>query len=129
MATQKTATPRRLLLLARPEWRLLSAGVAFLALGSAMGLLYPQGMRIIIDGVLGGGRPELVDRAAIFMVAVALVQGVSIAARYTVFSVAGERVVARLREQLFSGILDQEIAFFDQRRTGELTNRLSSDTT
>ena len=123
------ATFRRLLQLARPEWRMLAAGIAFLAVGSVGGLLYPQGLRIIIDGVLGGGKLELVDRAALFMVLVAAVQGVSIAARYTVFSIAGERAVARLREQLFKGILDQEIGFFDQRRTGELTNRLSSDTT
>jgi ATP-binding cassette subfamily B protein len=128
-ALKKTATLRRLLLLARPEWRLLAAGVGFLALGSAMGLLYPQGMRVIIDGVLGGGKTKLVDEAALFMVAAALVQGVAIASRYTLFSVAGERAVARIRERLFAGILDQEIAFFDERRTGELTNRLSSDTT
>jgi ATP-binding cassette subfamily B protein len=128
MPAPKTATLRRLLLLARPEWRLLAAGVVFLALGSAMGLLYPQGMRIIIDGVLGGRQLKLVDQAALFMVAAALVQGLSIAARYTLFSVAGERAVARIRERLFSSILDQEIAFFDERRTGELTSRLSSDT-
>jgi ATP-binding cassette subfamily B protein len=129
MANLKGSTLRRLLQLARPEWRLLVAGMLFLTVGSAMGLLYPQGLRIIIDGVLGGGRLELVDKAALFMVGVALVQGVAIAARATFFSLAGERAVARLREQLFGGILDQEIAFFDQRRTGELTNRLSSDTT
>ena len=128
-ASKKTATLSRLLRLARPEWKLLAAGVAFLALGSAMGLLYPQGMRIIIDGVLGGGKTSLIDKAALFMVAAALVQGASIASRAALFSIAGERAVARIRERLFKGILDQEIAFFDERRTGELTNRLSSDTT
>src|SRR3954471_19097509 len=123
------ATLRRLLALARPEWRMLAVGMVFLAIGSAMGLLYPQGLRIIIDGVLGGGRLELVDKAALLMVGAALVQGVSIAARGTAFSIAGERAVTRLRERLFARILDQEIGFFDERRTGELTNRLSSDTT
>jgi ATP-binding cassette subfamily B protein len=129
MDSPKSATLRRLLQLARPEWRLLAGGMVFLAVGSAMGLLYPQGLRVIIDGVLGGGRPALVDKAALFMVGVALLQGVAIASRAVLFGLAGERAVARLREKLFSGILDQEIGFFDQRRTGELTNRLSSDTT
>jgi len=124
----RKATIRRLLLLARPEWKLLGAGVFFLALGSAMALLYPQGMRVIIDGVLGGGESRLVDRAALFMVAVALLQALAVSARYTSISVAGERAVTRIREQLFAGILDQEIGFFDQRRTGELTSRLASDT-
>jgi len=124
----KTATVRRLLQLARPEWKLLGAGLVFLAVGSAMGLLYPQGIRLIIDGVLGSGRRDMVDRAALFMVAVAFVQALAISARATFIAVAGERAVTRIREQLFSRILDQEIAFFDERRTGELTNRLSADT-
>lgn len=34
----------------------------------------------------------------------------------------------RLRTSLFSSILRQEVAFFDKTRTGELINRLSSDT-
>src|SRR5438105_6963797 len=129
MALPKGATLRRLLQLARPERRLLAGGMAFLAVGSAMGLLYPQGLRVIIDGVLAGGKPALVDKAALFMVGVALVQGIAIASRAVLFGLAGERAVARLREKLFGGILNQEIGFFDQRRTGELTNRLSSDTT
>ncbi|MGZ6125982.1 MAG: ABC transporter ATP-binding protein [Myxococcales bacterium] len=124
----RKATVRRLLALARPEWRLLGAGVLFLALGSAMALLYPQGMRVIIDGVLGGSQPREVDRAALFMVGVALLQALAVSARFTLISVAGERAVTRVREKLFASILDQEIAFFDQRRTGELTSRLASDT-
>ncbi len=124
----RKATVRRLLALARPEWRLLGAGVFFLSLGSAMALLYPQGMRVIIDGVLGGSAPGLVDRAALFMVGVALLQALAVSARHTLISVAGERAVTRVRERLFASILDQEIGFFDQRRTGELTSRLSSDT-
>jgi ABC-type multidrug transport system fused ATPase/permease subunit len=37
--------------------------------------------------------------------------------------------VARLRRQLFEKIMRLEIGFFDMTRTGELINRLSSDTT
>ena len=33
-----------------------------------------------------------------------------------------------MRKTLFSHIINQEIAFFDKTRTGELTSRLSSDT-
>jgi len=44
------------------------------------------------------------------------------------FTLAGERVVARLRKALFAQIISLEIAFFDESQTGELLNRLSSDT-
>src|SRR5207302_1500891 len=54
MPSPRAGTLRRIFTLARPEWRSIAAGTAFLALGSAMGLLYPQGLRVILDSVLGG---------------------------------------------------------------------------
>ena len=33
--------------------------------------------------------------------------------RHVLFAVAGERVVARLRERLYRAIVEQEVAFFD----------------
>lgn len=45
------------------------------------------------------------------------------------FNLAGEKVVARLRAALFCQILSLEIGFFDGEQTGELLNRLASDTT
>lgn len=41
--------------------------------------------------------------------------------------VAGERIVAKLRKDLYSSLIVQEIGFFDETKTGELLNRLSSD--
>jgi ATP-binding cassette subfamily B protein len=52
-----------------------------------------------------------------------------VALRYYLFSVAGERIVTRLREAIYRSIIEQEIAFFDARRTGELTSRLTADAT
>jgi ATP-binding cassette subfamily B protein len=131
----RPAVLRRLLLLARPEWPRLAAGVLFLAMGAGASLAYPQFIRLVIDGALGGGAgpggfsgARLVNAGALAMGALALVQGVAVALRYAAFSLAGERVVTRLRERLFRAILDQEIAFFDAERTGELVSRLSSDT-
>lgn len=45
------------------------------------------------------------------------------------FSVVGGRVVVRLRLQLMDSLLAQDIGFFDVTKTGEITSRLSSDTT
>jgi ABC transporter fused permease/ATP-binding protein len=125
---KRSATLKRLLTLARPEWKLLGWGILCLAIGSAMSLLYPQGIRIIVDGALSAQSMSRIDKAAGLLAIIALVQGVAVAIRYMLFSVAGSRTVTRIREQVFQRILDQEIGFFDERRTGELTSRLSSDT-
>ncbi|KAF2899958.1 hypothetical protein ILUMI_06225 [Ignelater luminosus] len=39
----------------------------------------------------------------------------------------GERVAYNMKTDLFASILKQDIAFFDQQRTGEIVNRLTSD--
>lgn len=48
--------------------------------------------------------------------------------RAWLFTWAGQRLVARIRSKVFAAIIRQDIAFFDVNRTGELTNRLASDT-
>jgi ATP-binding cassette subfamily B protein len=118
----------RLIALARSEWTRLALGTLFLLLGSGASLVYPQGIRVVIDGALHGTSTATIDRVALLMAGVSLVFGISIALRYVLFSVAGERVVSKLRERLYRSIIDQEIGFFDARKTGELTSRLASDT-
>ena len=41
--------------------------------------------------------------------------------------VVGRRLSYRVRNQLFQGIVRQDIAFFDAASTGDLTSRLSWD--
>ncbi|MCB9640167.1 MAG: ATP-binding cassette domain-containing protein [Myxococcales bacterium] len=135
---EKTSNPerlqqtlKRLLALARPEIKTLSIGTLFLVLGTGMSLLYPQAIRVIMEAALDPkkGEKNLIDIAALSMTAIFLVQGIAIAFRSYLFTVSGERIVTRLRQDLYGRIIRQEIGFFDQRRTGELINRLASDTT
>ena len=119
---------RRLLALAVPEWRRLAAATVFLIIGGGASLAWPQIVRVLIDAAVAGGA-ETLNQAVLAMAAVFAVQGVAVAFRYYLFSVAGERIVTRLREAVFGAIVEQEIGFFDQRKTGELTSRLTSDAT
>nr|CAD1819431.1 unnamed protein product [Ananas comosus var. bracteatus] len=62
------------------------------------------------------------------IVIIVVVGSICTALRAWLFNSASERVVARLRKDLFSHLINQEIAFFDVTRTGELLSRLSEDT-
>ena len=123
-----SAMLKRILGLAKPEWKPLLVGTIFLLISSAMGLAYPQGIRIIMDEALGSKNTDMVDIAAVGMLAVFAIQGIATAFRSYLFTVTGERIVTQLRKHLFESIVEQEIGFFDDRKTGELTNRLASDT-
>ncbi len=115
--------------LARPEMRLLIPGTIALVVGTGTNLVFPLLLGSTMDEVLTGSDPSVLDRAALGLVAIFLIVGIATGLRAWLFTVAGERVVARLRQRLFGALMAQEVAFFDARKTGALTNRLASDTT
>ncbi len=119
----------RIIRLARPELRLLVWGTVALLITSGLSLAWPQLIRLIIDGILEGGGESSVNRWAGWLVVLLAVSAVLTGLRSYLFTVAGERIVARLRTTLYESVVRQEVAFFDRHRTGELTNRLASDTT
>ncbi|MBX2800602.1 MAG: ATP-binding cassette domain-containing protein [Myxococcales bacterium] len=119
----------RLLALARPEIGILTFATAALLISSGMGLVFPLAVQWMVDAIGGAQTWISFDQAALALLGLFLVQSVFSMLRAWLFTVAGERVVARLRTDLYSAILHQDIAFFDKSRTGELTNRLASDTT
>ena len=123
------AASRRLLALARPELRWLAIGTLALLAASALSLSYPLIIGHLVDGIVEGEGRAGLDRWALFLVLVFAGMGVATTIRAYLFTVAGERVVARLRKDLYGALIHQEIGFFDGQRTGELTNRLASDTT
>lgn len=130
MSESRQAVPvSRLLALARPEIRVLALATGALLISSSMMLAFPQVIRWMVDSVVVDGDLSRLNDAAGALVVLFLIQSVFAMVRAWLFTVAGERVVARLRTDLFRAVIGQEIAFFDKTRTGELTNRLASDTT
>ena len=114
--------------LARYRGRAFAALLALLAAALAT-LAVPIAVRRMIDFGFSAEGVALIDSYFLVMIAVAGVLAAASALRYYLVTTLGERIVADLRTRLFSAILDQDVEFFDQRRTGELTNRLAADTT
>src|SRR6516165_9228979 len=104
------ASLRRILLLARPEVSPLVLGTACAVVSSATNLLVPKVIGGIVDRatVPGWGVGSLNFYAA-GMVGIALVGAVASALRFALFTITGERIVARLRADLFARLMDQEI--------------------
>jgi ATP-binding cassette, subfamily B (MDR/TAP), member 9 len=64
-----------------------------------------------------------------YLVAASVAAGVFSGLRGSIFTIVGGRVNVRLRTHLMDSLLSQDIGFFDVTKTGEITSRLSSDTT
>ncbi|PHT32441.1 ABC transporter B family member 27 [Capsicum baccatum] len=71
---------------------------------------------------------EAVKNTILAIILIVVTGSLCTALRTWLFSSVSERVVARLIKNLFSHLIQQEIAFFDVTRTGELLSRLSEDT-
>lgn len=127
-------TLRRLYSLAWPErWPLFWATL-FLLASTGGNLVFPSATGKLLDEAMANvksGTVDLaqVDRMAIALVVIFAVTAAASALRFMLFSRAGERIVAKLRGDLYAAILSQDTAFFDGQKTGELSSRLSSDAT
>ncbi|XP_018018920.1 mitochondrial potassium channel ATP-binding subunit-like [Hyalella azteca] len=68
-----------------------------------------------------------VTQPALKLVKIYIVQAGFTFGYITCLTLMGERLAVQLREELFRSLLQQDIAFYDQHRTGELVNRLTAD--
>ncbi|XP_054713948.1 mitochondrial potassium channel ATP-binding subunit-like [Uloborus diversus] len=66
-------------------------------------------------------------KPAINLIYMYLVQSLFTFAYISTLSVSGERVARNMRRELFSSVIEQDIAFFDAHKTGEISSRLTND--
>ena len=121
---------RRLFVFARPyRGRIVAATVA-VAFASGLGLVFPRIMGNLVDSALGEvGTAETGDlnRFALILVFVFLLQAGFNFLRSYWLAIAGEGVVADLRRAVFDRVIRLGVPFFDRRKTGEITSRLTAD--
>jgi subfamily B ATP-binding cassette protein MsbA len=130
-ATPQVTSPRplgRLLPRIRPFLpRLIVAFVCLL--GSAgIALAFPQIVRRLLDAAFISANSSLLNRIAIGLLGLFAIQAVLNFVQVYLLTSTSELVIARLREDLFAHLIRLSPGFFTERRTGELTSRLSADT-
>jgi subfamily B ATP-binding cassette protein MsbA len=106
----------------------LAAAVIGVLFASALGLVFPLIMGDLVDTAVDAvGDTETLDRIALLLLAVFFLQAGFNYLRSYSLSVIGEGVVADLRRSVYARIVRLPVPFFDERRTGEITSRLTSD--
>ncbi|KAI5779739.1 P-loop containing nucleoside triphosphate hydrolase protein [Geopyxis carbonaria] len=124
----------RLLKIARPEARWLGAAFAFLLVSSSITMSIPFSIGKILDVATktdGGDNLLFGLTMPQFYTGLAAILCCGAGANYVriiLLRLVGERIVARLRANLFRRTYVQNAEFFDANRVGDLISRLSSDT-
>jgi ABC-type multidrug transport system fused ATPase/permease subunit len=125
---QSREQARFLLGFLRPhKWKIIFA-LAILIVSSAVSLIFPALIGKLIDVVLNEESVPYPLSAIAGALLVALVAQ-SVTRYYTSVTLAtiSENTLANLRSTLFERIIRLPMAFFDERRVGELASRMSSD--
>ena len=104
---------------------LFAAWLVALACSSTATLSLPVAFRHMIDQGFSSGAN--IDRAFVFLFLVALALALATAARFFFVTLLGERVVADMRQRLYTHLLGLDAAFYDRTRSGELVSRLTAD--
>ncbi|GAA5897581.1 hypothetical protein JCM6882_003523 [Rhodosporidiobolus microsporus] len=107
-------------------WGLIGAAISG-ATYPAFSLVFSTAIDVFSDtdrGTLRSGG----DRMALWVFVIAIIAAISSFAQYYAFSVASERLAAKLRTLIFRSLLRQDMAYFDRddHGTGPLTSAISS---
>ncbi|HET9295251.1 MAG TPA: ABC transporter transmembrane domain-containing protein [Gemmatimonadales bacterium] len=111
----------------RPHRKALALATITLLLSAAIGLAFPMVVGYLLDSAFVQRDRDTLDRVALGLVGLFLIQAVLNYAQTYLLSATGERAVAGLRRELFAKLLEMPPGFFADRRTGELTSRLTTD--
>ncbi len=107
----------------------IAAALLALAVASAATLALPLAIRRVIDTGFSGGNTQLADAYFLMLIAVVAVLAVASSSRFYLVMSLGERIVADLRADVFRHLTTLDVTFFDAARAGDLTSRLTADTT
>ena len=121
---------RRLAAFVRPYRARLAVAVVAVVVASAMGLVFPLVVGDLVDSALVdsvAGDPSALNRIALLLLVVFAVQAVFNYVQQYQLAAVGEGVVADLRTRLYSHLMLLSVKFFELRKTGEITSRLTSD--
>jgi subfamily B ATP-binding cassette protein MsbA len=133
----RTLSVTRLL---RPYWKLTGIAFAAMLVHGAVDVLEPWPLKIIFDHVLGSkplptwlaswvsaDRLAVLNAAALAVVAIAVVGAISAYAEKYLSTTVAKRVGYDLRHMLYHHVQRLSLSFYEQRQTGDMVVRLTSD--
>jgi subfamily B ATP-binding cassette protein MsbA len=99
---------------------LVSAGIT---------LVFPLVVRYLLDAAFVRASAPALNRIALILAGLFAAQALLNFGQVWVLTAAAERIIAKLRDDLFAHLVRLSPGFFTERRSGELTSRLATDVT
>lgn len=122
----------------REQRRLLAGGGAALLFEVAMRLLEPWPLKYVLDAVIAAAGADLrVDQpaglstvllvATVALVAIVALRALAAYLMTILFALAGNRILTRVRSELYAHLHTLSMTFHDSARTGDIVTRVTGD--
>lgn len=100
---------------------LMTTGIALLT------IVNPYLSGIIVDEVIGEGEKELLPIMVACLLGVTLVKGILRYSSQVMFEVCSQGVLFSMRDAVYKKLLQEDFAFYNKNRTGDLMSRQTGD--
>ncbi|MDI7275894.1 MAG: ABC transporter ATP-binding protein [Anaerolineae bacterium] len=118
---------RRLLGYLQPHLPLIALGVVLIALSTVMSLVGPYLIKVIIDEHIARADLAGMDRLLLLTLGTYVVGAASFGAQLYLMGWIGQRMLARMRDQIFDHVQRLSLDFFDRQEAGDTMSRLIND--
>ncbi len=127
VSTAPPATLGRLASYLRPFRPSLLVALVAIVVTSAAQATVPALIGVAIDNYIANGDVAGLNRDMLLLFAVFVVGFVGRVVQFYLIGDVGQRFLAALRQDVFENVQELPLAFFDQRRAGDLMSRLVND--
>ncbi|MEI6171499.1 MAG: ABC transporter ATP-binding protein, partial [bacterium] len=131
MATERAknsrGTLRRLARYALPHRRAVLLVILLAAVGTGVGLAGPYLMGRGVDAIARGSGMEALARIILAMIGVYVLSWLANASQGWIVAGVAQKMMQKLRSEMFDHMQTLSLRFFDSRTSGELMSRLTND--
>ena len=108
-------------------WIRMAAGLLLVTILAAAALAGPYVSKLIVDDVINGGQTGLLGKLITILIALVIVKGVCRFFSQVLFETSSQNVLFKMRETVYRKLLQEDFAFYNKNRTGDLMSRQTGD--
>ena len=108
-------------------WIRMAAGLLLVTIVAIAALSGPYVSKLIVDDVINGGQAGMLGRLVAILIALVIVKGVCRFFSQVLFETSSQNVLFSMRDTVYRKLLQEDFAFYNKNRTGDLMSRQTGD--